>query len=386
MLTKVCIRFNVERHLPNLFLINNMVDDPEINNVWKGIVNCVQYQSQWEKEIPARWLALERDILKKKSKGFNTITFEQICHMGKHLEMPITNEEEIKAFLEHLTTNGGVLYVREGELAIQRDVVINIQWLIDAFKCIISFDKKVIPSQTTDQAVVALLDDIRATGIFKKKDVQKLWTGRKFRDKMGTLLAFLKHLDLIAQPMENIDIFYIPCLFKNKTPDEIRDQVSKYSNMTISKTLCLDYRRPRSVMPPTLFDRILAAFIDKYHFLLDKDSIPFYGRGIALCRVDEDHSALIVCKDDVIKVTLLTSLPEIRQGAGGEIRTFLTSTVPRKARLLGQSTHTAKVGIDDDPVPRKDQTYYMINDNEIGIDLHGVSLTEKSVWDLEVCK
>ena len=299
--------------------------------------------------------------------------------------MPIEDEDKIKVFLEHLTTNGGVLYVHEGEQVTKEDVVINIQWLIDAFRCIISFDKKILPSQNCDKAVVSLLDEIRATGIFNRDDVQKLWTKQKFIGREDTLLAFLNYMDLIAQPLSDIDIFYIPVLFKDKSPEEIRQRILTQPDMTVSKTLCLDYRRPRSVMPPTLFDRILAAFIDKYHFLLDKDSVPFYGRGIALCRVDEDHSALIVCKDEVIKVTLLTSLPEIEQGAGGKIRTFLTSTVPRKARLLGQSTHTAKVGIDDDPIPRGNQTYYMINDNEIGFYLHGVSLKDKCVWDHQVC-
>ena len=379
-----CIRFNVERHLPNFFLINNMVDDPEITNIWKGIVNCVQYQSQWEKEIPARWLALERDMLNKKSEGLNTLTFQQICQIGKALEMPIEDQEEVTLFLQHQSTNGSILYMPQGEMPAQQDVVINIQWIIDAFKCIISFDKKLISSEYPDSLDVELQQKIRREGIFTRENVKTLWSNEQFKHKEDVLLAFLKYLNLIALPSEEAETFYIPCLFKDKTPDEIRERIYRKPTTTVSKTLCLDYRRSRSTMPPTLFDRILAAFIDKYHFLLHKDSVPFYGRGIALCKVDQDHSALIVCKDDVIKVTLLTSLPAVKVGIGRTIRTFLTSTIPRKARMLGQNTHVVKVGIDDNPIPQKDQTYFMINDSAIGLDLHFIPLEEKSVWDLEV--
>ena len=403
LLTEECIRYNVQRHLPEVFFINNLLEDPNIINVWAGIVKCVQYQSQWEKEIPARWLALEWDILKKKSDGLNTLTFQEICKMGEELEMPIEDNDEIKLFLQHLTTSGSILYMPEGErpvqhlttsgstldmpedkMSVQEDVVISIQWIIDAFKCIISFDKELIPSENRDPLEFIIQQNIRKEGILTLENVQQLWTDERFSKKVDTLLSYLKHLNLIAQPSDEVDTFYIPCLFKDKSHSEIQELISRNPRMTISKTLCLDYRRARAVMPPTLFDRILAAFIDKYHFLLDKDSVPFYGRGIALCKVDQDHSALIVCKDDVIKVTLLTSLPSVRKGTGGKIRTFLTSTIPRKARLLGQSTHVVKVGIDDNPVPEKDQTYFMINDSAIGLDLHCISLEEKSVWDLEV--
>ena len=380
-LSEECIKLNVERHLPDLYLVNNMVEDPEVISIRKGIVRCVHYQSQWEQEIPASWIALERDILKRKSEGFNTLTIAEICTMGRQLQIPIVDNDEIHMFLRHLTATGLILYVEEKGRAPQEDVAINLQWLIDAFKCIISFEKR----DDSDTAKSGILMNIRAYGHFTKEMVQILWMERRFRDKTSTLLVFMKFLDLIAQPVEGEESYYVPCLFEDKKPEQIRDIVKSNNIKTVSKALCLDYGRKRSFMPPTLFDRILAAFIDKYQFLLQGESkIPFYGRGIAFCKIDNDHNALIVCKDDMIKITLLTSLPEIKSGIGGEVRTFFTSTIPRKARLLGQRTQVAKVGIDHDPVPEREKPYYLINDSKIGLDIEGITVKDRETWELQV--
>ena len=381
ILSAECSRFNVERHLPDLYLVNNMIDDPEVVSIWKGIVRCVHHQSQWERKIQASWITLERDILKKKSEGFNTLTIAEICKMGKQLQIPIVDKEEIHMFLRYLTATGIILYVEEKGETPQEDVAINLQWLIDAFRSIISFEKEEGPETNKS----SILKNIRAFGYFTKDMVHALWTEEKFKEKASILLGFMKYLDLIAQPIEGEETYYVPCLFRDKKSDEIRDLVTRQKPKTVSKALCLDYRRERSFMPPTLFDRILAAFIDKYQFLLHGESkIPFYGRGIAFCKVDNEHNALIVCKDDMIKITLLTSLSEVKPGIGGEVRTFFTTTIPRKARLLGQRTQVAKVGIDHDPVPERDKPYYLINDSEIGLDIEGITVKDRQTWELQV--
>ncbi|XP_021345742.1 uncharacterized protein LOC110445432 isoform X2 [Mizuhopecten yessoensis] len=82
----------------NYFCVdNNKENDAKFDNILDAVIEAAEYQSQWKMDVPTKWLALEREIMKVKKDKVKT--FEEIVKMDGKMEAPIKDEEEIRMFL-----------------------------------------------------------------------------------------------------------------------------------------------------------------------------------------------------------------------------------------------------------------------------------------------
>lgn len=80
----------------------NMTDEDEdkFNQLWKLILESAKHQAQWEREVPVKWLALEREIMRARGDGSNYLTFKDVVAMNQTCEEPLPKDAELKLFLK----------------------------------------------------------------------------------------------------------------------------------------------------------------------------------------------------------------------------------------------------------------------------------------------
>jgi len=92
----------MKKHVFCFFVINNLKESEEtFDTIWKKIIEAAKYQSQWERLIPARWLTLERELMKRRADGVKVMNVGEVISIGKELETPTDDEKDIHHFLKY---------------------------------------------------------------------------------------------------------------------------------------------------------------------------------------------------------------------------------------------------------------------------------------------
>ncbi|XP_060558883.1 uncharacterized protein LOC132719154 [Ruditapes philippinarum] len=89
------------------------------------------------KLIPARWLPLEKELLAKKHK--HIILHSEVVEIDGKNEFPLKDKEQIKVFLLYQHAKGNLIYFDEEPLSAY--VALDTQYVIDAFRCIITSER-----------------------------------------------------------------------------------------------------------------------------------------------------------------------------------------------------------------------------------------------------
>ncbi|OWF55526.1 serine/threonine-protein kinase roco4 [Mizuhopecten yessoensis] len=75
-------------------------DDTELEVLRGFIIEAAVHQDQWDREIPARWVKLEMDLLEARKKGTRILKFAEVIEMNKRSVAPLPDEDEMKLALE----------------------------------------------------------------------------------------------------------------------------------------------------------------------------------------------------------------------------------------------------------------------------------------------
>jgi len=87
------------------FQVNNLVEsysDVSFQNIKNAILEAAQYQSEWERKLPARWITFERALMLKKGEGVKVMTLKEIQELNRISKTPVP-ENELPAFLKYYT-------------------------------------------------------------------------------------------------------------------------------------------------------------------------------------------------------------------------------------------------------------------------------------------
>ena len=89
----------VAKHIqPEQFAIDNSLPEEEFDKLKEAIVNVAKRQTFWDEELPARWIPLERTLVKMRPFA-TTITIEDVMQLDAANEITIGEREEILLFL-----------------------------------------------------------------------------------------------------------------------------------------------------------------------------------------------------------------------------------------------------------------------------------------------
>ncbi|XP_033750651.1 uncharacterized protein LOC117334916 [Pecten maximus] len=329
----------IKNHIQGYCAVDNSNPNlPWIAELWENIIKSAEYQSQWDRDLPARWLSLERELMKLKGQGQKIMTFKEITELDKKLETPIGNEAEIELFLEYLHQTGNILFFKdgiEGEDLMARKLVLDPQWIVFAFRCLIT-DSKFTHFESSNLDTMWKMYHMNAELLQPLVDV--LWREDPFREHKAILLTLMENLGLISRPKslnniqadEKVQYYIVPTILKETSFDWL-ESVLDEDTLAQSCTLCMAYE----FLPFTIFHKLLAACIGNYKIAahLTQESVPLQ-KGFGCFMVGQHWHMILHCKNSVVKVTMFkfVEMKEekiIMPGELVEVREFLEGALKK---------------------------------------------------------
>ncbi|XP_062584754.1 uncharacterized protein LOC134246406 [Saccostrea cucullata] len=281
-------------------------------NDLKGSFYDIACHQRWKESIPKEWLFFRIEINQKKYSNRIIEISEITTKVQKtNAEIQKKSKEESKRKLDMLRychDAGKVLYFDEDGL--KEEVIIDIQWFIDAFKHIIT-DKlhfKGIPGNEEDW------DEYYESGNLKKRLLEEIW---KHKDKelykalkmkgyesdefvhdkrclgyhQESLLNFMQRLGLLVVGEES---HYVPCMNRKKMESAVPDFICRSE----SKSSVLIYRF--TFLPFFFFFRLVVACMQEENWkVLKTHDTPCLYKDAALFSVGGYTVVLSVTKESI---------------------------------------------------------------------------------------
>lgn len=196
------------------------------------IAQCPRYS---EHIIRFSWAVFERFLQKEKIKNNKKIiSRETLLHYNSQFKEYKVEVDEISKLLNCLYMVGTLLYFDEEHL--NDTVILDLQWFVDAFKCIIKYEVPIIENDRMKQ-------EFQKTGELLDKELVEIWKKVsndcvfKYKDE---ILMYMEKLELLAiYRLEEADSkkftwYYVPSMNKRKFD-------MKTEGLFKSSILCFDF-------------------------------------------------------------------------------------------------------------------------------------------------
>ncbi|OWF42432.1 serine/threonine-protein kinase pats1 [Mizuhopecten yessoensis] len=314
------------------YTVSNPPDELEIGNLRQKIVDLASKQAYWGEKIPAKWITLEKALMEKKIEGVNIMSYDNVVELDKSTGVPIDDQEKIDLFLRFQHAKGNMIYFNED--CLRNYIVLNPQWLIDAFKCIITAQQFC----TKNPALVKHWKALDKTGKLYLGMVDEIFRREeKFCRHKKHILGLMERLHIISHHVVDKDddksntseeFYFVPSLLKDKVTEcEIENYV-KGTNGT--PYLC--YVFENNFLPTAVFHRLIAACLSEYTVAKQESKFLIFC-GCGIFDLNGGLTRLVVAfYDSVIQIGLF------RLSEGGfapetstclSVRQFVTETLER---------------------------------------------------------
>ncbi|CAG2254570.1 unnamed protein product [Mytilus edulis] len=168
-------------HLHNTLYLSNTEDIDEVfEKLQNEVSEAALKMDNWGKDCSIKWILLEHliDINKKDGKQF--INFTQMSKLAKHHDINIQEEDELLLFLQFQHSVGNIIFFEN----IRDLIILNPQWLADAFRCLVS--------DRVDNSRLYHLDDW--TLFVREGKISKLLITELFKSKDGSQFSGQKNI------------------------------------------------------------------------------------------------------------------------------------------------------------------------------------------------
>ncbi|XP_052096639.1 uncharacterized protein LOC127731837 isoform X2 [Mytilus californianus] len=251
------------KHIRQEYFISNTEDDPSVfQQIREDILNLARKIKTWNKVYPLKFIQLEKRLQEKK-KELPIISFQEMQHISTNTPNPL-NDEELRLFLEFHHEIRALVYFKD----LSSYIILDTQWLSDAFKCIVTA-KKFRAFSTRNRTK---WDELYSRGKLHSEVLDDIF--RKSEN------IFAKHKDHILNVMEKFDIiirpnisetqrdagddkplYYVPCMIKSEPECDVYEMFNVTENTCNKSTwLCYKFR----FLPPHLMNHLIASLCRKY--------------------------------------------------------------------------------------------------------------------------
>ncbi|XP_033749647.1 uncharacterized protein LOC117334249 [Pecten maximus] len=338
------LRVIMENHVQEMYPIAHLNDSKRNQDIyeviWKKVIEIAPLQSQWKEPIPARWLALQHQLIKRKNAGTVILTYEELMEINNKSAIPL-DEHELMKFLKNLRFDG--CFICFNIESMRPVVILRPQWVIDAFKGIVT-DLKF----TAGLSLKLKLQwrEYERTGVLTLDFIRQLWEqndDKSFLENMKTLLNIMETLGLVANPLQDtsndeVDYFIVPSMLRTANPEIIRPLLDDPQTVA-TVTLCLKFDNP--FIPQALWDKMVAACIHRFQRLNERghDGSKLIQRGFVCLALDFLWNLIVNCRENVMKVTIFKKDTDqsVSTGAGVSIRSILEFHLNKILELNHQS-------------------------------------------------
>ncbi|XP_078331950.1 uncharacterized protein LOC144617560 isoform X2 [Crassostrea virginica] len=250
--------------------------DKNMEDLKKCIASTMKSEKHWGETIPISWTKLD-SILKTLQESYNIYLFSNLMRDIQNANnVGIHDEEELRTALTFFHETGVILF----RSAKEDIIILNIQWFVDAFKCIIvdetHIDKK-------DESNFVEFEELNDFGILSSKLLTKLWSTGNFLEHKKILIYHMKQLDMLAELSG--EMWYVPCMNKQKYSCGILE------NCNVSSTLCFLFE----FLPFVLYHRLVVSCINNLEMKPWKSTerMSIFHTVTILCCQDVTHRVLI---------------------------------------------------------------------------------------------
>ncbi|XP_053382036.1 uncharacterized protein LOC128549418 [Mercenaria mercenaria] len=318
------------------FAVDNSInDDQQIELLRQKIVNTAKNLPYWEKLIPANWITLEHIIVNLKDEGLKVLYKDRLYDMNRTLPVPIETENGVELFLKFHHESGNILYYRDENLI--NSIVIDPQWLIDAFKSLITSRNFCSKTQETFKKWI----EFDESAILTPKLVEVIWKKEEnsmFYKNKQLLLDYLEKLGLIARPVQEsddaeiADFYFAPCVLKTPPPEDLL-AYSDCRNRRSTSKLC--FTMASGFLPSIVFNKLLAVCISKWS-LPKRNYKHLVFRGCGIFDLKDNHTLYVYFFDQVIQIwiTKLSAQDEEPNNAVcSKVYDFISDFLQHRLRL-----------------------------------------------------
>ncbi|KAL3854599.1 hypothetical protein ACJMK2_013863 [Sinanodonta woodiana] len=287
------------------FAIDNTVVDSNLMALKKKIVEVASKQPYWGEEVPARWILLERELMRLKAAGIKVIPRTLLEAFNQAEDVPISTEE-LDLFLKFQNDIGTILYF---SIEVLKDKIVLVpQWMIDAVKSLITAEMFVLRNAP---AVAKMWDMFSKSGKLYPELIDVIWTQDKYpdlHDNKEHILQLMEHLNIIARPrcfsedgseIKADNYFLAPCMLKEKTPDNVMFPKPDPEMKSSSSVLC--YNFVDKFLPSPIFHRLLATCVSRWPIAQTKLENQIFC-GCCIFNLDHHHRLTVLFREYVIFV------------------------------------------------------------------------------------
>ncbi|XP_063405712.1 uncharacterized protein LOC134689676 [Mytilus trossulus] len=286
-------------HLRDIFCVSNLKDsDDQFEKLREKISEAAQQMQNWGELMPLKWILLEHLVeTNKKEKDF--VMLSDIVKLAKHPDIGMTDIKEAKVFLRFQHKVGNIIFFDD----IPDFIILNPQWLVDAFRCLAS--DRILPSlqhcddwKTFEQN--GQISTYLITELFKSKG------GSRFLSQRDNLLKVMEKFDILVKIGEAC--YIMPSMMPSVPFDMVCEKIG-VKGLTCRRTswLCLKF----AFLPPAFFNHFYVWFIRRYKPMEvgnETKSMASLFRGIGVFDINKSkcEKLLITMSTDTIAIQLLS--------------------------------------------------------------------------------
>ncbi|XP_078321960.1 uncharacterized protein LOC111112093 isoform X3 [Crassostrea virginica] len=214
--------------------------DKNVEAFKECLADTVKSQSHWGERVPISLTKLEA-VLKKLKERNKVVSFSNLLRLV--LDLKINKEEDLLNALIFFNDTGVILFRSE----IKDIIILDVQWLVDAFKRIIFDEEHMEAMEMRAFAEFQVLND---NGLLSSKVLNVLWQNSDFYQHKHSLVNHMKQLDMLAELSK--ELWYVPCMNKQKYSSEI------LNNCNVSSRFCFLFE----YLPFIIYHRLVVACIN----------------------------------------------------------------------------------------------------------------------------
>ncbi|XP_078321956.1 uncharacterized protein LOC111119843 isoform X2 [Crassostrea virginica] len=215
--------------------------DKNVEAFKECLADTVKSLSHWGERVPISWTKLEAVLRKLKESNY-VVSFSNLLRLV--LDLKINKEEDLLNALIFFNDTGVILFRSE----IKDIIILDVQWLVDAFKRII-FDEKHMEAME-DMSDFEEFQELKEHGLLSSKVLNVLWQNSDFYQHKHSLVNHMKQLDMLAELSK--ELWYVPCMNKQKYSWEI------LNNCNVSSRFCFLFE----FLPFIIYHRLVVACIN----------------------------------------------------------------------------------------------------------------------------
>ncbi|VDI80190.1 Hypothetical predicted protein [Mytilus galloprovincialis] len=248
-------------HLRTCHQISNKNDgNDEFQKLREDIFALAINSKTAEKGYPVKFIQLERVLHAEytSEKRVRILSFKTVKELASKISIPITDEEELDLFLRYQNEIGNLVYFND----IPEYIILDPQWLADAFKCIVTATKfqEQLPHFHEWK-------EVKETGKIKLNLMEAIFNLQQAynKDHQSHLIAVMERFEIIINPVTNRDpsdkdvFFYIPCMMQVNKIEEV-DKLFEVEDEFKSTCLCFIF----NFLPPYLISHLIVSCLREY--------------------------------------------------------------------------------------------------------------------------